>query len=135
MMGSIINLPFLDLDADEIETEGLIQRVQASDHEGLSSARDCLRADDNPPVCCDVDDERWNNDFLDGIGQRNKTDCMESDTNVEVEDEVYDLPHSPPPPKFKTFTQPIMSIEVVCYMYFLQDNGHTNEANEASDSI
>ena len=72
--GSIINLPFLDLDADEIETEGLIQRVQASDHEELSSARDYLRADDNLPICCDVDDERWNDDFLDGIGQRNKTD-------------------------------------------------------------
>ena len=45
------------------------------------------------------------------LGKETRQIDMEPDMNVESEDEVYDLP---PPPKFKNFTQAIMSIEDVC---------------------
>ena len=124
--------PFLDLDDDDEdhvyvdeEMQDLITQLQI---ENPCSAEELALADEDVPVCSDLDDDNWKQTLLSEIcapiSKSARTKDTGEQTNEESDEEVVD--ELPPPPVFKSYTEAIACLEDV--HHFLEHKGHTGEA-------
>ena len=109
-------------DADE-QLVGLINDVMP---QNSCSPQEYVNGEDTIPVCNDMDDATWEEDFLGRLGQE-ESEPVEEDREEEQQQPV---------PKLKTFKEAISALEDV--QSFLEDRGHIGEAaaiGSAVDSV
>ncbi len=85
-----------------------------------------LQGDDDLPVCMDLDNDSWEADFLDQLGEDEKEVADEEEDKEE--DEM-----DPPPPKIQNFKEAVQSLEDV--QQFLEDVGYIEEALEIGSAV
>ena len=108
-------------DADE-QLVGLINVMP----QNSCSPQEYVNGEDTIPVCNDMDDATWEEDFLGWLGQEES----------EPEEEDREEEEQQPVPKLKTFKEAISALEDV--QSFLEDRGHIGEAaaiGSAVDSV
>ena len=84
-----------------------------------------ISGDDDLPVCMEMDDESWEETFLEEL-----TSAEDASEEMEEDDELDD---DPVLPKLKTYNEAINFLEVVCQ--FLEHKGHGVEALSIGSSI
>ena len=116
--------PFADIDED-LELQHLIEQTGCEN----CTPQEFISGDDDLPVCVEMDDENWENTFLEEL---TAAEGEAEDASQEMdEDDEYD--DGPVVPKLKTYKEAINSLEDVCQ--FLEHKGHGIEALSIGSSI
>ena len=91
--------PFQDID-DNLELHTLISRTMGND---ICSVEEYVNGDSDLPVCVDIDDETWQENFL---------ESLDADVAIEEEDEEDEEEDVlPPPPKIKSHKEAVQSLD------------------------
>ena len=101
-----------------MEVQSLIEKTMPAG--GRCDLDEYLHGDDDLPVCMDLDNDSWETDLLDQLGQDEKEADEEED---EGEDEM-DI--EPPPPKILNYKEAVQALEDV--QHFLESRGYIEEA-------
>lgn len=115
--------PFCDLDNDTPLQE-LIDRALPANTVPACTAEEYLNGDDDIPVCVDMDDSQWDENFMrqfDKLGEEREEEDDDDD------DEEYEI-LEPETPSIKTFKAAITSLEEV--QKFLEWRGHLESVNK-----
>ena len=72
------------------------------------SVSDYVNDDSKLPICTDIDNDHWDDNFMDSLKQEATVTPTEDDTDSESE---FDL--DPPEPAIKDFKQAVQSLEHV----------------------
>ena len=86
---------------------------------GTCSVSEYINGDKELPVCTDLDDDHWEENFMQSLTQEDKPTVEDSDTEDDV-----DIP--PPVPKIKDFKEAVQTLEDVEFFgeSQLPRNGH-----------
>ena len=119
--------PFEDIDvsADTHEIEALICQLGPSD--ASCSVTEFVSGDDDLPVCFELDDSQWEEQFFSSIDPSTTSTCTES----EPEKDELDL--EPPAPKLRNLGEAIRHLEDV--QVFLDSRGYVNEATIIASAV
>ena len=106
-------------DENEVDTSEMHNLIgQLGPAEANCSVSEYIYGDDNLPVCFEVDDEQWEEQFFSSIEPTHSTSsCIESEDELEIE---------PPPPKLKNLGEAVKNLEDV--QEFLDSKGYISEA-------
>ena len=111
-----------DLDEDPLsecdlqhELESLIDKTMPSD--GRCTVKEYLERDNDLQVCMDKDDDEWEANFFEELGEN---DSEQEDDEVD-EDEPIEMDVEPLGPKVKSFKEAILALEDV--NHFLESHG------------
>jgi len=118
--------PFQTVDS-EFDLHRLIPQVVG---DGACSVDEYLDGDGSLPVCHELSEEHWEEEFLAAAcsSQTDKIDDCEEDCVTDVEMEVVE-----PVPKINSFKEAMKSLEDV--QLFLQNKGFTEEAMKVSSMV
>ena len=123
--------PFMELDSEKSDMEdleNLISQVQTGD--SSCSVEEFVNADSDLPVCQDIFDDKWEQEFLDHVTQKpplevsEKTESSESESEEEDEQDVM--------PRLMSLKEAIYTLEEVL---FLDYKGYADEAYETSKLV
>ena len=116
--------PFADIDKD-FELQYLIEQIRSES----CTPREFISGDNDLPVCVEMDDENWENTFLEEL---TAAEGEAEDASQEIdEDDEFD--NGPVVPRLKSYKEAINSLEDVCQ--FLEHRGHGIEALSIGSSI
>lgn len=118
--------PFQDIDAG-LELSGLISSMLGT--EGHCSADEYVNGDNNIPTCVEIDDENWEETFLESLAANNVSESLADEDESDTED----LDLQPPPPKIGNYREAIESLEEI--RNFLESHAHFTEASTANSLI
>ena len=116
--------PFADIDED-LELQHLIEQTGREN----CTPQEFISGVDDLPVCVEMDDENWENTFLEELTAA-EGEAEDASQEVDEDDEFDD---GPVVPKLKTYKEAINSLEDVCQ--FLEHKGHGIEALSIGLSI
>ena len=85
--------PFQDIDAG-LELGGLISSMLGT--ETHCSADEYINGDNDVPTCAEINDENWEEDFLEGLAKNNSESLSDED-----ESDTEDVDLQPPPQKLQ----------------------------------
>ena len=116
--------PFMDLNvtSNMEDLESLMSQVATGDSSW--SVQEFINVDSELPVCQDIYDDKWDQEFLNHITQESSTEETEV---IESEDREDEDPVPAHAPQLKSFKEAIRYLEV---SYFLDSKGHADIANE-----
>ena len=117
--------PFAAID-QELELQSLIEQTGSES----CTPQEFISGDDDLPVCVEMDDENWEETFLEELtaaADKPEDASQEMDEDEELDD------NGPVLPKLKTYKEAINSLEDV--YRFLEDKGHGMEALSVGASI
>lgn len=105
-----------------VEVQSLIEKTMPTD--ARCDVDEYLN--DDLPVCMEVDNDSWEANFLEQLGQE------EQDVADEAEDED-EMDVEPPPPKLHNFKEAIQSLEDI--QQFLESRGYMEEALRIGSAV
>ena len=109
--------PFSEIN-ETVELTQLIERTVGSDS---CPAREYIAGDDDLPVCDEMDNETWDQTFMETLLTDSGPTLPEDESDTE---EDHDL--LPPPPKFSNFNEAVVALEDV--KHFLESRHCLTEA-------
>lgn len=119
--------PFEDLDFDVSDTSEIGELIgQLGRTEASCSVSEFINGDDDLPVCFELDNDHWEEQFFSSINPTTST-CMES------EPEEDDLDLEPPPPKLRNIGEAVRHLEDV--REFLDSRGYVTEATTIASAV
>ena len=98
-----------------MEVQSLIEKTMPTD--GSCAVEEYLNGDNDLSVCRELDSDKWEADFLEGLGQEEEEEV--GDEEEDEREEEMDV--EPPPPKLKSFREAIECLEDV--QQFLESKG------------
>ena len=102
--------PFLEADL-RIEVQSLIEKTMPAG--GRCDLDEYLQGDDDLPVCMDLDNDSWETDFLDHLGQdEEEADEEEDEGENEMDIEL-------PPPKIQNYKEAVQALEDVQHFLYV----------------
>ena len=116
--------PFADIDED-FELQYLIEQTRSES----CIPREFISGDDDLPICVEMDDENWENTFLEELTAA-EGEAEDASQEIDEDDEFDD---GPVVPRLKSYKKAINSLEDVCQ--FLEHRGHGIEALSIGSSI
>ena len=116
--------PFADIDED-FELQYLIEQTRSES----CTPREFISGDDALPVCVEMDDENWENTFLEELTAA-EGEAEDASQEIDEDDEFDDGPVGP---RLKSYKEAINSLEDVCQ--FLEHRGHGIKALSIGSSI
>ncbi len=117
--------PFSDADI-RMEVQSLIEKTMPTG--GRCDVDEYLQGDDDLPVCMDLNNDSWEADFLDQLGEDEQEVANEEEDKEEDEMDI-----EPPPPKIQNFKEAVQSLEDV--QQFLEGLGYIEEALEIGSAV
>ena len=120
--------PFMDLDvtSNMEDLESLMSQVTTGD--SSCSVEEFINVDSELPVCQDIYDDKWDQEFLNHITQESSTEETEVIESEDSEDEGEEDPVPAHAPQLKSFKEAMRYLEEVSH--FLDSKGHADVANE-----
>ena len=105
-------------DEDEVDTSEMHTLIgQLGPTEGNCSVSEYVSGDDNLPVCFEVDNEQWEEQFFSSIDPAHSaSSCFESEDEPEIE---------PLPPKLRNLGEAVRNLDV---QEFLDSKGYISQA-------
>ena len=113
----------IDISADTREIEALIHQLEPT--EASCSVTEFVTGDDNVPVCFELDEDQWEEQFFSSIDP-----SMSTTTESNPENE---LDIEPPAPKLRNLGEAIRHLEDV--QVFLDKRGYINEATIIASAV
>ena len=105
-----------------------LQRLMEKTVPESCTMEEYLSSEDDLPVCLELDDDNWEDNFMTELGQSEQSEQDEQDV-TDDDDEMDDEPSL----KIKSFKEAILSLEDV--HHFLESRGHMKEAAAISSAV
>ena len=126
----ILDDPFASLECGN-ETQDLQDMIDRVENADFCTAAEFAAADNELPVCNNLDEHDWETEFLAQIGPRQKSECTSASEMEEQEEEDEDDTGEDatlPQPKLQSYIEALQSLDDVAA--FLDHKGFTSEATE-----